>query len=69
MNKSHEKRRVALGKPAKMQNSSMEAKYANDEQTGADGVRMGDRAFDDLTDRQNEEVSQVGNNGIGIRWE
>lgn len=56
MNRNHEKRRVANGKPAKMINSSMDARYKADEQTGADGHLIGDQAFEDLTDKQNDEV-------------
>lgn len=59
MNKSHEKRRVALGKPAKMVNSSMDAKYKADDQVGQDGKMMGEQAFSDLTDKQNDEVSYM----------
>lgn len=57
MNNSHEKRRVALGKPAKIQNSSMDAKYQADDQMDTEGRRMGEQAFEDLTDKQNDEVS------------
>jgi hypothetical protein len=59
MNKSHEKRRVALGKPAKMVNSSMDAKYKADDQVGQDGRMLGEQAFSDLTDKQNDEVSNM----------
>ena len=50
MNKSHERRRVALGKPAKMVNSSMDAKYRTDDQVASDGRMMGEQAISDLTD-------------------
>jgi MFS family permease len=50
MNKRKEKQRVANGKPAKIANASMEKEYRRT----ADGV-LGQQAFDDLTDLQNDE--------------
>jgi MFS family permease len=50
LNKGKERQRVANGKPAKIQNASMEKEYR---QT-ADGT-IGQQAFADLTDRQNDE--------------
>jgi len=50
LNKRKEKERVANGKPAKIANASMEKEYR---QT-ADG-QLGQQAFADLTDRQNDE--------------
>lgn len=57
MNKSHEKRRVALGKPAKIANTSLEGKYYQDDNIAADGQQLGQQAFVDMTDVENDEVS------------
>lgn len=50
MNVAKEKERVRNGKPAKIQNASMEKSYRK---TAGDG--LGQQAFDDLTDKQNDE--------------
>ncbi|RSH95797.1 hypothetical protein EHS25_000889 [Saitozyma podzolica] len=57
MNKHKEKQRVAHGKPAKIIDTSMHKVYqaAPDDEV-AGGYRLGDQAFLDLTDVQNDEV-------------
>lgn len=50
MNRRKEKVRVANGKPAKIQDMSMEKTYRQGEDT-----QLGQHAFEDLTDRQNDE--------------
>ena len=56
-NRAKEKQRVAHGKPAKIHNSSLAAKYKSDQdQTDSDGRVLGEQAFADLTDKQNDEV-------------
>lgn len=65
LNKQKEKERVANGKPAKIQDLSMNSKYearqiyqaSPGEDGETEGPRLGDNAFADLTDRQNDEVS------------
>ncbi|GFZ47569.1 hypothetical protein JCM24511_05313 [Saitozyma sp. JCM 24511] len=56
MNKHKEKQRVAHGKPAKIIDTSMHKVYqaAPDDEVAA-GYRLGDQAFMDLTDVQNDE--------------
>jgi hypothetical protein len=61
LNKLKEKERVRNGKPAKLVDRSMNAKYVqadSDEsgQKGANGPQLGGQAFLDLTDRENDEV-------------
>ncbi len=57
MNKMKEKQRVAHGKPGKIQNSSMRSKYeADNQQVDQQGRLLGEQAFADLTDRENDEV-------------
>lgn len=51
LNKLQEKKRVANGKPAKMRDFSMQHRYAATSED--DG--LGEQAFDDLTDRKNDE--------------
>lgn len=53
LNKSQEKRRVRNGKPAKIKDHSMEARYTDM------GDDVGDNAFKDITDRQNDEFVYV----------
>ena len=57
LNKLKEKQRIASGKPAKIQNSSMRSRYEADTQVDNEGRLLGEQAFSDLTDRQNDEVS------------
>lgn len=57
LNKRQERRRVANGKPAKIHDHSMDERYTD---ASADNeVRMGDNAFADLTDKQNDEFVYV----------
>lgn len=58
MNIAKEKTRVNNGKPAKLYNSSMAKAYAAGpaDEVDANGNRLGDNAFSDMTDRQNDEV-------------
>jgi MFS family permease len=60
LNKLKEKERVRNGKPAKLVDRSMNAKYVSGDvdengEMGAGGAHLGDQAFADLTDRQNDE--------------
>lgn len=57
MNRMQEGRRVAHGKPAKIHDHSMEERYT-DMSADNDG-RVGEFAFADLTDRQNDEFVYV----------
>ena len=59
MNNSKEKTRVANGKPAKLSNNSMAARYeaGSIELDSQTGHRLGDQAFADMTDKENDEVS------------
>lgn len=66
MNKRKEKQRVANGKPAKLVDSSMAKVYqAGPSEKTENGYRLGDQAFDDLTDVQNDEVGPVGSGRFG----
>lgn len=57
MNKMQERKRVAHGKPAKIHDHSMEERYT---EMGADNdCHVGDFAFANLTDRQNDEFVYV----------
>jgi hypothetical protein len=68
MNKQKEKQRVAHGKPAKIVNSSMDERYRSDQdQVDSEGRALGEQAFDDLTDRQNDEVFMVEHSLIPVR--
>lgn len=59
LNKLKERERVRNGKPAKLTDRSMAAKYASGEgadgEKGTGGVLLGEQAFTDITDRQNDE--------------
>ena len=71
LNKLQKRKRVKNGKSAKLFDHSMEDKYHDadeqiDESTGvAEGAapgphaRVGERAFEDLTDRQNDEFVYI----------
>lgn len=70
LNKLQERRRVANGKPAKIKDTSMSSKYqdidgdeASDsvlvEQGAAAHSRIGQNAFADMTDRENDEFVYV----------
>lgn len=52
LNKRQEKKRVANGKPAKLHDRSMDLKYAAD---NPDESALGENAFLDMTDRENDE--------------
>lgn len=57
LNQSHRKHRVAHGKPAKIHDHSMDKKYVS---VDADNdVSIGNNAFADLTDKQNDEFIYV----------
>ncbi|GFZ51567.1 LOW QUALITY PROTEIN: hypothetical protein JCM24511_09334 [Saitozyma sp. JCM 24511] len=55
MNKRKEKQRVANGKPAKLVDTSMHKAYAAAPNDAIGEYRLGDQAFMDLTDVQNDE--------------
>lgn len=56
LNKRKEKERVAHGKPAKILDTSLDKKYVqHDELVDANGNPLGQQAFLDLTDGQNDE--------------
>lgn len=57
MNKLQQKRRVAHGKPAKIHDYSMDERYT--EMNAGSGAQVGDFAFADLTDKQNDEFVYV----------
>jgi len=59
LNNSKEKTRVANGKPAKIHNTSMNLKYTSggSDEVDANGRRLGDQAFEDMTDKENDEAS------------
>ncbi|KAI1756160.1 major facilitator superfamily domain-containing protein [Xylaria castorea] len=70
LNKLQERRRVANGKPAKIKDTSMSNKYQDlDADESSDGVlaeegaaahsRIGQNAFADMTDRENDEFVYV----------
>ena len=61
LNKRQERRRVANGKPAKLHDLSMEHHYTSGapEADGTTGPRLGENAFKDLTDTQNDEFVYV----------
>lgn len=62
-NKQQEKKRVSLGKPAKVIDTSLNLFKEKAKATGAPGeveaVAANEKAFDDLTDRQNEDFIYV----------
>lgn len=59
MNNAKEKIRVSHGKPAKLYNSSMAKEYTAGPagEVDSNGNRLGDQAFADMTDKENDEVS------------
>lgn len=63
LNKMQERRRVANGKPRKIKDMSMRHHYEpateSEEGDGEGDVRLGENAFKDLTDRQNDEFVYV----------
>ncbi|KAF9880052.1 major facilitator superfamily transporter [Colletotrichum karsti] len=58
-NKMQARKRVANGKPKKIQDLSMERHYVGATQNEEDGANLGENAFLDLTDRQNDEFVYV----------
>lgn len=62
LNKLQAKKRVANGKRAVIHDHSMEEAYhamQEDNEMGDDGVRLGENAFMDLTDRKNDEFTYI----------
>ena len=61
LNKLQQKKRVANGKKAILRDHSMEDKYAmlDDDNETEGGPRLGDNAFLDLTDRENDEFLYI----------
>lgn len=57
LNKKKEKQRVANGKPAKIKDLSMARKFDNKETV--DNQKLGENAFSDMTDRENDEFIYV----------
>ncbi|KAK7056307.1 hypothetical protein VNI00_002860 [Paramarasmius palmivorus] len=57
LNKKKEKQRVANGKPAKIKDMSMARKFDNKETV--DNQKLGENAFLDMTDRENDEFIYV----------
>lgn len=64
LNKLQERKRVRNGKPAKMVDHSMQSHYHDIEEFNADGEQganqtVGEQAFLDLTDRENDEFVYI----------
>ncbi|KAI0013847.1 major facilitator superfamily domain-containing protein [Xylariaceae sp. FL0662B] len=59
LNKLQSKKRVQNGKPAKLRDLSMTRTYENFDSIEDSQVRLGDHAFEDLTDRQNDEFLYI----------
>ncbi|KAL2410373.1 putative transporter [Exophiala dermatitidis] len=60
LNKLHAKSRVRNGKAAVIKDHSMEDKYVPmDEEVDENGHKLGEKAFLDLTDRQNDEFTYI----------
>ncbi|KAK6221233.1 MFS transporter [Colletotrichum tabaci] len=57
-NKMQERKRVANGKPRKIQDLSMEHRYTTAQNDGS-GAHLGENAFLDMTDSQNDEFVYV----------
>jgi hypothetical protein len=55
LNRLQAKKREALGKTAIVQDASLETRENANTAQEANGARFGENAFDDLTDRQNED--------------
>ncbi|KAF4816280.1 putative transporter [Colletotrichum siamense] len=58
-NKMQERKRVANGKPRKIKDLSMERHYVDGRGEETEGVALGENAFLDLTDSQNDEFVYV----------
>jgi hypothetical protein len=61
LNITQQKRRVANGKVAVIHDHSMEARYVGIEEDNelGEGPRIGEAAFLDLTDRENDEFTYI----------
>ncbi|TDZ37336.1 putative transporter [Colletotrichum spinosum] len=59
LNRVHERRRAAGGKPRKIRDLSMERHYVGARQDGEAGAPLGENAFLDLTDSKNDEFVYV----------
>jgi predicted MFS family arabinose efflux permease len=61
LNKLQQKRRVANGKMAVIHDHSMEVRYVGIDEDNelADGTKLGENAFLDLTDRANDEFTYI----------
>lgn len=59
LNKVQERRRVSNGKPARMVDRSMQDHYEGDAEAFDDAEGLGDNAFLDLTDRENDEFVYI----------
>jgi hypothetical protein len=64
LNKQQARRRVRNGKKAEIVDHSMQNHYhgmeeGNQEEAGQETVQVGDNAFQDLTDRQNDEFVYI----------
>jgi hypothetical protein len=59
LNKLQAKKRVTNGKPAILQDHSMSTKYVEIDESDESGMRLGDNAFLDLTDRKNDEFTYI----------
>jgi hypothetical protein len=63
LNKLKEKQRVAHGKPAKLADRSMQQAYTSGDASEA----LGENAFLDMTDKENDEVSMQFSFSLSIR--
>ncbi|TDL29098.1 MFS transporter [Rickenella mellea] len=59
LNRQQSKRREALGKSGSYIDTSLETREDAEKMQGQNGSRFGEKAFDDLTDRQNEDFIYV----------
>lgn len=59
LNKRQERKRVRNGKPAKIHDASMDHRYVDANQENESGHQLGEDAFNDLTDGQNDEFIYV----------
>ncbi|KAL4940560.1 hypothetical protein BDV06DRAFT_224003 [Aspergillus oleicola] len=65
LNKQHEKRRVAMGKSAKIIDRSMQAVGETEVSKDEEGQATGDNAFKDLTDFENEDFVAFREDALG----
>jgi hypothetical protein len=61
LNKLQQKARVSHGKQAVIHDNSMDDKYhdIDEDNTTAEGQKLGENAFLDLTDRKNDEFPYI----------